>query len=100
MKNIEMLINEIESLADFERKHPNFLYTPLAGYITKWFRLTDREKAETLPILNTFLFDGQDCDHMGTPWKKEWLENGKICFCPACNTARDCIAIIKNSEEG
>jgi len=95
MENLKTLITDIEWLAEFEKKNPDFLYTPLYEYIVMWLVLNDDEKAAALPVLHTMLLEGQDCDHMGTPWEKEWLENGKTCLCPACTTARKCISIIE-----
>ena len=96
MENLNILINKIESLLELEEKHPNLIDTPLLEYITKWITLSDNEKVDTLSILHMTLVDGQDCDQTGTQWEKEWLENGKVCLCPACNTARECISIIEN----
>ena len=98
METLTILNVNIASLVEIEKKHPDFLYTPLFEYITKWLAMKDDEKIIALPTLYTVLGEGQDCDHMGTSWEKEWLENGKVCRCPACNTARKCISIIKNMD--
>ena len=39
--------------------------------------------------------DGVDVDATGTQWEKEWLENGKVCTCEACNLARE---VIENAD--
>jgi len=96
MEKLKTLITDIEWLVEFENKNPDFLYTPLYEYIVMWLALDSDEKTANLSMLHTVLVEGQDCDHMGTPWEKEWLENNKTCLCPACNTARKCISIIKS----
>ena len=96
MESLKKLMDEIKFLVEFEKKHPDFLYTPLLEYITKWLAYPENEKLSSMPILHKILVDSQDCDHRGTPWEKEWLENGKVCKCPACNTARESIFIIEN----
>ena len=96
MEMIEKLMIKVEFLIEFEKKHPDFLYTPLFEYITKWVEFSENEKIISLPTLREILVDSQDCDHRGTPWEKEWLDNGKVCNCPACNTARKSISTIEN----
>ncbi|MCL2079909.1 MAG: hypothetical protein FWH17_08745 [Oscillospiraceae bacterium] len=91
-----ILIDGIEWLAEFGNNNPDFLYTPLFEYIAGWLVLNNDEKAAALPVLRKVLIDAQDCDHTGTPWEKDWIKNGKVCRCPACNTARKCISYIEN----
>ena len=98
MENLETLVADIEWLVEFEKENPDFLYTPLHEYIVVWLTLNDNEKVAALPMLRSMLVDGQDCDHMDTPWEKEWLEDGKVCHCIACAAARKCISDIKLME--
>jgi hypothetical protein len=94
MEILPALITNIESLIALEKQHPDLLYTPLYEFIIKWLDFSADRKTAELKELHTILVDGQDCDHMGTPWEKEWLETGRVCKCPACEIARKCISLI------
>ena len=74
MEPLKKLMDKIDYLIEFEKKHPDFLYTPLFEYITIWLAYPEKEKMSSMPILHDILVDSQDCDHMGTPWKKNGLK--------------------------
>lgn len=98
LKGVTMdnLIDDVQKLYDIENEHPGLLSKPLLSYIKDWLPIEDKSaKTTTLPILLAKLVDGQDCDFTGTQWEKEWLVDGKVCYCIACNAARKCIAEIK-----
>ncbi len=43
--------------------------------------------------LEAALKDGLDVDLTGTEWEAEWLKNGKVCGCDACNLARELLSM-------
>ena len=43
-------------------------------------------------VLAAALEDGLDIDLTGTEWEAEWLANGKVCKCEACELAREALA--------
>jgi predicted transcriptional regulator YdeE len=92
---MDVLNADIQKLIDIETAHPNLLSDPLLRYTKNWLALDDTLKSDALPTLYLALIDGQDCDFTGTQWEAEWLADGKICHCLACNAARRCISDIK-----
>jgi len=93
---MDELTADIQKLVEIEAAHPDLLSTPLLKRITEWLGIdNDDMKAAGIVVLLSELIDGQDCWHMGTPWEKEWLADGKVCHCIACVAARKCVSDIK-----
>jgi len=86
------LIVDVQSLLDTG----TYISKPLLKFVNEWLTLTDGEKADNIPSLHIALVDGLDCDFTGTQWEEEWLANGKVCLCAACEAARKCISTIEN----
>lgn len=92
----DKLISDVKVLADIEAKHPGLLSDPLLDYINNWLSYVENNNiTDTLPELLSVLIDGQDCDFTGTQWERDWLMDGKVCHCLACDAARQCISDIK-----
>ena len=92
---MKTLIAKIENLVNLEATDTGYVSRPLLAYATKWLTLSDEEKRSALPELETSLTDGLDIDFTGTQWEEEWLANGKVCKCNACEIARECLQIIE-----
>jgi hypothetical protein len=89
------LILKVETLAELDRTDSAYVSRPLLAYISKWLAFTNEEKRTTVTDLKTSLTDGLDIDFTGTQWEEEWLANGKVCKCKACDAARECLQIIE-----
>ena len=92
------LISKVENFAELDRTESAYVSRPLLAYIAKWLSSSDETKSKTMAELKSALEDGIDIDFTGTQWEKEWLANGKICKCKACDAARECLQIIEENH--
>ena len=93
---MKVLTSKIESLVNLEATDTGYVSRPLLAYATKWLAFSEEEKRSTLPELKASLTDGLDIDFTGTQWEEEWLANGKVCKCNACEIARESLLIIED----
>jgi len=94
-KYLDKLIEHVQELINLESAKSAYVSRPLISYVSQWIRLDRNKKMTEIPNLKAALIDGLDVDFTGTQWESEWLANGKVCCCKACETARICIADIE-----
>ena len=92
MNNLVLHIQEIMILASTETA---YVSKPLLNYALQWIDLAYNDKITNIKSLESALIDGLEVDFIGTQWEEEWIANGKVCNCKACNVARKCVADIE-----
>jgi pyruvate-ferredoxin/flavodoxin oxidoreductase len=56
--------------------------------------MNDGEKSKKASAaLEAALIEGLKVDLTGTEWEKDWIANGRICTCDACNLARELLSM-------
>lgn len=96
MDSLNLHIQELANLASTESA---YVSKPLLAYVLRWLDLDDNDKKAEISVLKSVLIDGLDVNFMGTQWETEWLANGKVCNCKACDVARKCLADIEQTED-
>ena len=95
---MDKLIQHIKYLANLASTKSAYVSKPLLRYILRWIDLDMNDKKAEMGVLYSTLRDGLDIDFTGTQWEAEWLSNGKVCNCKACDMARICIADIEQID--
>jgi len=82
----ERLVRKAKALIEIE-----YTYAPLKEAAQKWLDTLNDGDAnnEAAHEFVSALQDGLNVDLTGTEWEAEWLKNGKVCKCDACNLARE-----------
>ena len=73
----------------------DYCYAPLADAAGAWLESFDNsdENGKATKAYIAALEDGLDVDLTGTEWEKEWMENGRVCKCEACERAREILKL-------
>jgi hypothetical protein len=92
---IDKVKAKISLLIELDRKDEAYVSRPLLTFIKLWDEMPLDEQTFRLTELRDALKDGLDIDFTGTQWEAEWLANGKVCQCKACETARNALDEIR-----